>query len=286
MSIEAALELLRNNQVETVAEAARQAGVPRTTLSDRWAKECGTGIEKILLIPDTHAPFHDQRAWELVMDVGRDFKPDVVVHLGDLVDCYSISAHSKDPDRTSRLHEEMEVARGLRAELDSLGATRKIFIEGNHCFRLITYLHDKAPELLGLVSLDELLKLSENGWEHVPYRQHARIGKLYLTHDTGQGGKYTTARALETFQHSVVIGHHHQIQYFVQGDATGQHQVGAQFGWLGDVEKADYMHQIKARRSWSLGFGVGYHDRASGFVYLQPVPLVDYTACVEGQIYR
>lgn len=244
-----------------------------------------TDLERVLLIPDTHAPFHSKRAWGLAMKAGRAFKPDTLVHLGDLADFYAVSSHSKDPSRAFSLKDEIAEVRDLRAEMDGLGAKRKIFIEGNHCDRLRRYLQDKAPELFGLVTADELLELSVNGWEFVPYRQSAKLGKLYLTHDVGTSGKYSTARAIETFQHSVAIGHHHAMQYHVSGDATGKYQVGAQFGWLGDLSRVDYMHRVKVSRTWSLGFGVGYHHVPSGVVHLVPCPIVNNTVVVEGKRY-
>ncbi len=243
-------------------------------------------MEKILIVPDTHVPFHDERALRLVLKVGRAFEPDVIVHQGDLADFYSVSAHSKSPDRMTSLKDEVDEVRRVRARFDKLGAERKVFIEGNHEYRLTRYLCDKAPELYGLVGTDELLRLTENGWEYTPYKQYAKIGKVYFTHDTGNSGKYTTARALDAFQHSVAIGHHHQIEYRVEGDAIGKYRVGAQFGWLGDASQADYMHQIKAKRNWSLGFGIGYRDRKTGVVFLVPCPIVHYTTCVEGKLYR
>jgi hypothetical protein len=176
--------------------------------------------------------------------------------------------------------------RDLRTQLDDLGAKRKVFIEGNHEDRLRRYLADKAPELFGLVSTDDLLALTKNGWEFYPYRESAKVGKLYITHDTGAGGKYATARALETFQHSVVIGHHHAMQYQVNGDATGKYQVGAQFGCLADLAKIDYMHRVRVARSWSLGFGTGIHDLGSGIVHLTPHPIVRYTTCLNGEVIR
>jgi predicted phosphodiesterase len=242
--------------------------------------------DRLLIVSDTHSPYEDKRAWGLMMKVARKFKPDTIVHIGDLADCYIISAHSKSPTRANQLDAELEGARRLRAQLDRLGASRKIFVEGNHEDRIRRYLQDKAPALFSLVDTDKLLGLTENNWEFCPYKESARVGKVYFTHDTGQSGKYTVARALDTFQSSVVIGHHHQMQYRVEGDATGKHRVGAQFGWLGSVKDVDYLHRVKARRNWSLGFGLGYHDRASGYVHLVPVPLVGYTACVEGRIYR
>jgi hypothetical protein len=220
------------------------------------------------------------------MQVARSFKPQTLVHLGDLADFYSVSAHSKDPTRALSLKDEIETVRDLRAELDALGASRKVFIEGNHEDRLRRYLQDKAPQLFGMVSTDTLLELSANDWEFVPYHQSARVGKVYFTHDTGQSGKYTTARALDTFQHSVVIGHHHAIQYHVQGDATGKYQVGAQFGWLGDIKQVDYLHRVKACRTWALGFGIGYHHVSTGVVFLVPVPIVNYRCCVNGKVYE
>jgi hypothetical protein len=221
-----------------------------------------------------------------MLKAARAFSPHTIVHLGDLADFYKVSSHSKDPSREHTFKQEVVVVRALRAQLDSLGARRKIFIEGNHEDRLRRYLQDKAPELHDEISTDKLLKLTENGWKFVAYKDSIRLGKVYLTHDTGQSGKYTTARALETFQHSVVIGHHHALQYHVMGDATGQHQIGAQFGWLGDVKQVDYMHRVKAKRNWALGFGTGYHETATGVIYISPVPIVNYSVCVGGRVYR
>jgi predicted MPP superfamily phosphohydrolase len=237
-------------------------------------------------VPDTHSPYHDKKAWALMMKAAKEFKPDTIAHMGDLGDFYAVSSHSKDPKRIRHLKDEIIEVRKLRQELDDLKPKRKIFIEGNHENRLERYLQDKAPELFGLVSSDDLLELSENNWEYIPYRESAKIGKLYITHDTGASGKYTTMRALETFQHSVVIAHHHQCQYMILGDATGEYCVGAQFGWLGDSSKVDYMQQVKVAATWALGFGVGYHDTKTGIVYLVPCPIVDYTVCVEGKIYK
>lgn len=242
-------------------------------------------MERLLIVPDTHAPYHDERAWKLMLKVARVFKPQTIIHLGDLVDCYSLSAHSRDPSRTLRWVEERTAGRELRKTLDALKPQRKVFIEGNHEYRLVRYIEDKAPDLHGSIQMDWELRMSENGWEYVPYREHAKVGKVYFTHDTGNSGKYTTARAMETFGHSVVLGHHHQMQYAVMGDATGKNIVGAQFGWLGDPKQADYMHRIKALRSWSLGFGVGYKD-SDGLVFLTPIPIVQYRCCVEGRIFR
>lgn len=242
--------------------------------------------ERVLIVPDTHVPYHDKRAWSLMMKAAKGFKPQTIVHMGDFADFYKISSHSKDPSREYTFKQEVEIVKKLRGELDALGAKRKVFIEGNHEDRLRRFLQDKAVELYDEISTDSLLKLTKNGWEFVPYREAAQVGRVYFTHDVGGGGKYSTANALDTYQHSVAIGHHHAIQYNVAGDATGKYRVGGQFGWLGDIKRVDYMHQVKVRRLWALGFGTGRHDTKTGTVYLTPHPIVNYSCCVEGRVYR
>lgn len=243
-------------------------------------------IERVLFVPDTHSPYEDKRAWRLMLQAAADFRPDTIVHLGDLADCYRISSHSKDPRRTTRFKQEVEHTRERRAELDALGASRKILTEGNHEDRLRRYLAEKAPELFEFVGTDDLLELTENGWEFYPYRETAKVGKLHLTHDVGGGGKYSTARALDTYQASVAIGHHHAVQYYVSGDAKGGYQIGAQFGWLGDIRAVDYMSRVKVCRTWALGFGIGYHEPKTGHVFVVPVPIVKYSCVVEGRLYK
>lgn len=243
-------------------------------------------LEKWAFVPDTHAPYHDEKAWKLMLKVLRKWKPDGIVHMGDLADFYKVSSHSKDPKRETTFAQEIDVSRALRRDLDRLEPKHKKFIEGNHEDRLTRYIADKCPELVEFVSVDGLLQLKENGWELTKYRDYTNVGKLSLTHDTGQGGKYTAARAAETFQASVAIGHHHAMQYFVTGDARGHRKLGVSFGWLGDADAADYMHRVKARTLWTLGFGLGYLDTRTRAVHVAPIPIVNHRVVVDGRVYE
>jgi predicted phosphodiesterase len=239
--------------------------------------------ERIFFIPDVHSPYEDKRATALMFDAMKVYGPDIVVVIGDFIDCFAVSNYSKDPRRIFGLEREVEHAAGL---LDQIKAKRKIYVCGNHEDRLQRYLQDKAPELLPFVDIPRLLKLEERGWEWVPYKQSTKIGKLNITHDIGVSTRYTAYRVLETFQASVVTGHTHRLCYVVEGDAGGGQQVSAMFGWLGDVAKVDYMHRIKAQRYWAHGFGTGIHDTATGFVYLTAHPIVDYTVAIDGHVLR
>ena len=243
-------------------------------------------MKKLFIIPDVHAPYHDEAAWALTMKAAKGFKPDTVIQQGDWNDNYCISRFPKNPNREDNLESETETCRQQRTEVDELEPGRKVFTEGNHEDRLPRYLMDKAPNLFDSVTTDKVFQYTANDWELVPYQDSIKIGQVYYTHDAGNSGKYPTKGALDTFQHSVCVAHHHRIQYFVEGNATGEHQVGASFGWLGDIDQVDYMHRIKVKRHWALGFGIGYMNEKTGVAHLAPVPIVGYKAVVEGKEYR
>lgn len=240
---------------------------------------------RILIVPDTHAPYQDQRAWDLMIKVAKDFAPDIVLHQGDLADFYSVSFHGRDPARKEHLPEEVQESIRLKNELEALQANRYIFVEGNHEFRLRRYIEKQAPALYDMPGSTAQEMLDLGNWEYVPYRTSIQVGGVWYTHDTGHSGKYTTARAIETYQDSAVIAHHHSMAYIVQGFADGGRKFGAQLGWLGDPDKADYMHEAKRTRQWSQGFGIGHI--VDGQTYLQPIPILDDYSChANGWFYR
>lgn len=241
-------------------------------------------LDKWLLIPDCHVPYQDKRAYALMLRAARSAGIKNVAILGDYLDFYAVSSHSKDPRKVDL---GWEVEQGCVA-LDGLDAQfkgEKIYISGNHEDRLARYLMDKAPELFETVKVEKLLSLKDRGWRYVPYKQHAKIGKLHLTHDVGKAGKYAHYDALSAFQGNVVIGHTHRLSYAVEGNARGKPHVGAMFGWLGDFAQVDYMHNIRARRDWAHGFGVAYVER-SGLVHLTPIPIVEGSVVLEGKLIR
>lgn len=243
-------------------------------------------LEKILIVPDVHVPYEDKAAVALMMKAAKGFKPDHVVLLGDVIDCYSVSSHSKDPNRAMKLVEEVDATKDFLDDIKGLGAKNNVFIAGNHCDRLQRYLQDKAPELYNIVSIPKILELKEKGFKYVPYKHSYKLGKLNFTHDTGTAGRFAHYKSLDAFQSNIIIGHTHRLGYIVEGNANGERHLAAMFGWLGDVNEVDYMHKIKAIRDWTLGFGIGYLDKKTGVVYVQPVPIINGTCLVEGKLYK
>jgi hypothetical protein len=220
------------------------------------------------------------------MKVGRWLRPHIIVSNGDFADFYTVSSHSKDPARANKLQEELADCNEGLDQLDALGAKRKIFVGGNHEDRLRRYMEDKAPEVASLVDIPTLFHLKERKWDYVPYKFDTKLGKLHITHDVGTAGRFSAYRALDTYQHSIITGHSHRMSYVVEGNAVGQFKLSANFGWLGDRTKVDYMHRVMVNKNWPLGFGVGYIHKKTGIAYLSPIPIVAYTCVVNGHLFE
>jgi predicted phosphodiesterase len=251
-------------------------------------------LAKILFVPDSHHPYVDEVAWSVMLEAAKGWKPDIVVVLGDFIDCYQISAHQKDLKRRPSFEEEVDAGSFALKQLEDLKPSVQIYIEGNHENRLDRLLtsEETRDKLIPLIQvgaikvqrIPDILKLKDRGWHYVDYKQHYKLGKLHVTHDCGKAGMNAHMDAEATFQSNAVIGHTHRLGYSVRGNMKEEHHVGAMFGWLGDPDQAEYMHRAKALREWAHGFGIGYMD-AEDNVYLVPVPIFNGKCLVEGKIY-
>jgi predicted phosphodiesterase len=243
-------------------------------------------MRKVLLIPDTHRPYHDEKAWQVMLKAGKKFKPDEVVIMGDFADFYAVSSHSKDPKRALLFKQELDdTIKGLK-EVKALKAKKNVFVAGNHEDRLVRYMQAKAPELYDIISIPYLLKLQELGFDYIPYRSHYQVGKLYVTHDVGASGKNAIHQALSTYNRNIVTGHTHRMGMTIQGSIEGQRHTSASFGWLGDLKDIDYMSKAKTIKDWQLGFGIAYIDEKTDFCYIQCIPIIDYTCVLEGSLIK
>lgn len=240
---------------------------------------------KVLILPDSHHPFNDKKAWSLVLDVARGWKPDTIVLLGDLADFYAVSFHPKSPARKANLEHEVAAVNEALDQIDALGARRKVFCAGNHERRLERYLAQNAPALWGMMNLQQIFRIKERGgWEWVEYMQHTRVGNTFFTHDFGDCGMNAHNTARQTMGAPVVIGHTHRLSMSYVTRADGEVISGAMFGHLLDLESVDYLSRGKAG-NWTLGFGIG-HITTDGRMHTHGVPIMNYRAVVDGVVYE
>ncbi len=242
-------------------------------------------LSRTLIIPDVHIPFEDARAFNLMLKVGQDLKPDTIEVLGDFGDFLACSQHDPISDKRIALKDEIYAINKRLDQLDGLGAATKIYNEGNHETRVKRFLLKNAPTLFDSIQVKELLRLRERGWKWYPYQHHSRVGKISYVHDVGDAGVSAHRTAGAVYESSVVIGHTHTANVSYFGNASGETHVCASMGWLGSAEAAEYLAPAKKRRNWQLAFGVAYGE-PNGTMHLQLVPIVDYKACVGGKLYK
>ncbi len=54
--------------------------------------------KRILVISDMHLPYQHKDAIRFLKEIKKEFKPDFVVNIGDLLDFHAINMHTHDPD--------------------------------------------------------------------------------------------------------------------------------------------------------------------------------------------
>lgn len=239
-------------------------------------------LDRILVIPDVHRPYHSKKSWNVMLKAAKRFAPNKIIVLGDFLDMFSLSDHDKDPRRMRHFSEEVASGREGLEELENLKPQVKIFQAGNHEYRLDRYLMRKAPELVDFVSVEKALKLKENGWKYQPYMTHGRVGKLYYTHDAGHAGVHAVHHTGQAFNKSIVFGHCHRLAVSYFGSVTGERHFSASLGWLGDEKEAQYLPESK-KAAWQHGFGL-VRAQKNGNIHIQLVPIVDSRCVLEGQL--
>ncbi len=236
---------------------------------------------RVMVCPDAHHPYVDKRAWAAFLEAARRLKPDVLVIIGDFVDCYAVSSHVKSPARQRELQWEIEEGRKAVAEVATLGIPRVVFCEGNHETRLSRYIAEKAPELYGMIDVPTLLGVYDHGWEWVPYGTWIRIGEVSYMHDVGRCGANTARQSLQDFGDNLVIGHSHRGQVVYSGTVAGKVHVCMNVGCLVDFKSCDYMNQAKAMRDWTHGFG-WCEQAADGVTWCNFIPIIEGRCVVNG----
>lgn len=259
---------------------------PKKSFKKNKVKSKGTA----LIIPDCHIPYHDQRAYELMLKVARD-TPNLkeIVILGDYADFYAVSSHGKHPQFTHVLVDEVsQVRRELERLAEMFPDVRRVFISGNHEYRLERYISDRAPDLFGVVDTPTILQLDQLGYEFVPYnanQKHAIMGsKLYARHEPIGGGEHAAASTVNKAGCSMVFGHVHKIQQYRKVFIDQADHLAASVGWLGNKDHP-VMGYLKNHAQWQLGFAFA-HVMDNGNFFLDINHIIEYTTYYNGKLYR
>lgn len=241
---------------------------------------------------DTHFPFHDPRALSVFFSILSDLTPDVIVHHGDLVDCYTISRYEKNPAHRVSLQDEIQLgAEHLAAVAKAAPDARRILLSGNHedrLRRLIWKMTRESPvrDLMNLDSIKDtlnwpsLLGLESSGWEWSEDKV-VLFDKLILKHGSTvrKWSAYSAKAEREKYSKSGMSGHTHRMGAHFHRDWNGQH------GWweLGCLCQLD--PEYTDDPDWQQGFAVTTWNEDRSRFTVEPVHIHEGEAAFRGKVY-
>jgi hypothetical protein len=183
---------------------------------------------------------------------------DEVVILGDYGDFYSVSSHSRDPRLPHLLLEEVTSVREGLDELDRIfPEAKKVFLEGNHEYRLERYLVERAPALFGVTTTEGVLGIPQRPlWSFLSYGRN----QSYRVLGTQLHARHTplATNAKSSLQRAMIshcYGHVHRIEEVHARGLDGRSHVAFSPGWLGDPRLRPFDY-LQSPDQWSCGFAL------------------------------
>lgn len=172
----------------------------------------------VLALPDTHlcTTIEPSLSYKVAKKFCRDYKPDVIVHLGDLLDLDYLSKFTLN---TPLLVEGKRYAADCAlAERELLSwrcmTDRMEFICGNHDDRVDRFV-EKFPALQGSMSVYTDYCLESLGIGYTKFNDVLSIGKLNFTHGWFWN-QYHGLKHLHKMGDHLFYGHTHDHQVIVQ----------------------------------------------------------------------
>lgn len=205
---------------------------------------------RVLIIPDTHAPYAHPDALDFLSGLKRRYKPDTVVHIGDLGDQHGWSRHTASPQAKGGADEDTACLAWCK-KLYKLFPVVKACI-GNHDTRLA-----KAGERAGvpnrlLATIPQIYE-SPEGWEWG--RQHV-IDNVYYCHGDGVRGNDPAMQAVRLLGISCAIGHYHTLGGVSWLVTTQAERFALSVGCLCDPDAPAFGYAAASLRRSRYGAGV------------------------------
>ena len=206
--------------------------------------------KRILVISDMHVPYHHKDSIEFLKEIKKEYKPDIIVNIGDLLDFHAISMHEHNPDLFSAGH-ELKEARKYIKELEDI-FPKMVEVDSNHS----SLVYRRA---LKFGMSKEFLK---NYGDFLGTKKWEWVDDLALTLSNGKRCFFTHGRSADvlkvsqTMGMSCVQGHYHTkflISYWANPDNIF---FGMNVGCLIDQKNMAFAYAKNFRTRFIIGCGM------------------------------
>jgi hypothetical protein len=272
-------------------EAAKEC--PGRFQGRRREHELAVADKTIAIVSDMQVPLHDARAVQSFIRFVKDFKPDMLVNVGDDADCTEVGSWQRGlaTEYAGTFQAGLDWTRGIHIQFrEALGDKPYHVSRSNHTDRLERYIAKNAPALSpvrglrleDLLGYDELdMKFHREPFQIAPGWVCAHGDEGSLSRISGR----TAGLLAEKWGVSVACGHSHRAgmsfkSYGYAGKVT-KGVTGLEVGHLMDLKKAAYLSGGSA--DWQQAFGILYVR--SGRVTPVLVPIQGGKFTVEGKVY-
>lgn len=232
----------------------------------------------LLAFGDVHIPHHDPITLEVMCRAAERIRPDVLVCLGDLLDCGQFSHHPPTWGVTQT--EYLDDMRAACALLDRLQAAsgRLVMIEGNHEYRISRWAATTA-EGRGVHSMVTPRVRLTHGRQcvYIPYGSatgrypHYQVNsRLVAVHGWSHGRNATRAHLTMSQGRSVIHGHTHRADVVCAQDIWTPGRI-IEARSAGCLCRLVPLWGTGRPVEWVHAFLVGYLGRRSDTLYTVPI---------------
>jgi predicted phosphodiesterase len=234
---------------------------------------------KLLAFGDVHFPQENSESVAIMLAAIRQVKPDLVVSLGDVLDCGQFSSHPPTRGVPETAYEaDIEQANKMLDDIQK-HAGRLVMVEGNHEYRLDRWAA-KTTEGRGAYSmLSPRLNLSRGrkAFTYIPYGTaggrypHYKINSRLVAVHGWSYAKHATKNHLSLSQGmSVIHGHTHRCDTSIVQNVW-KSGASIQARSAGCMCKQIPMYGTGSPVEWVNAFVLGYLGSHSDTLYTIPI---------------
>lgn len=163
-------------------------------------------FKKILVVSDTHFPYHHPDTFPFLIKLNKAYKPDCVVHIGDEMDWHSVNvSHVINPDLPAPA-DELLSGQSLCGQLEKIFPSMYL-LESNHGSMILRRAMAKGMSKFFIKDYNEILDVSSK-WKWVERLiLETPKGKVIFAHQFCKD----IAKAVQQTATSCVQGHFHTV---------------------------------------------------------------------------
>lgn len=246
---------------------------PKPVLKGKGKDPDLTPIEYTVFINDVHIPYQDPKALRSAISLIRLLKPAHIKLVGDMLDFYQLSRFNADPNRLTKLQEDLDTLFLVLSEIREAAPDAKIdYFEGNHEYRLTRYLWEH-PEICNLecMQINNLFRLDELDINWIPQSVTHEHHGIVVTHGevVRKYGAYTARGMLERYGKSGISGHTHR-----QGATSYTNHSGSSTWWENFCLCTMKPEYLIGTPDWQQGLAVGEYNAVHDTFTIHQYPII------------